>query len=60
MKRLSLNTHRAGKISFSSARKSGSSKQVQENVVHLAILRGTHVPLIVNFLVEQMKHVMER
>ena len=37
-----------------------SSKQVQENIVHLVTLQGTHARLIVNLLVEQMKHVMEK
>ena len=37
-----------------------SSKQVQENIVHLATLHNTHVCLIVYLIVHQMKYIIER
>ena len=57
---------RAGKISFSDARKSvllkATSKEhcMPRNFVHFVTLRGTCVRLIVYLVLQEMKYVMER
>ena len=61
-----LHLHRAGKISFSGARKSVLLKASSGehyapcNFVHLVTLRGTLVHLTLYLAMHQMKYVMER